>query len=62
MAWKGMVWQGKNMSLNGKEICDIKLSHMALEKMFFISWDKKCSFFVMLVSFQSTFLFEFLLV
>jgi hypothetical protein len=43
--WHGMTWKGKNTSLDGKEICDIKLSHMSLEKMFFISWDEKCSFF-----------------
>jgi hypothetical protein len=50
MAWQGNVWHGKawhgnNTSLDGKEICDINLSHMSLEKMFFIYWDKKCSFF-----------------
>jgi hypothetical protein len=45
MAWKGKAWQGKSTLLDGKEISDIKLSHMSLEKMFFISWDEKCSFF-----------------
>jgi hypothetical protein len=47
-AWHGMERQGmegKITSLDGKEIYDIKLSHMSLEKMFFISWDEKCSFF-----------------
>jgi hypothetical protein len=39
-----MTWHVKNTSLDGKEICDIKLSHMSLEKMFFIYLDKKCLF------------------
>jgi hypothetical protein len=55
MAMQGMTWKLKNTSLEGNEVCDIMLSHMSLEKMFFISWDDKCSFFAILVSLQSTF-------
>jgi hypothetical protein len=40
MTWKGKGWngmelKGKNTSLDGKKICDINLSHISLEKMFF---------------------------
>jgi hypothetical protein len=45
MTRNGKAWHGNNTSLDGKEICDMTLSHMSLEKRFFISWDKKCSFF-----------------
>jgi hypothetical protein len=50
MTWKGKAWKFENTSLDGKEICDIKLSHMSLENfiLFFISWDDKCSFFLLL--------------
>jgi hypothetical protein len=32
--WHGMTWKGKHNSLVGKEISDIKLSHMSLECFF----------------------------
>jgi hypothetical protein len=57
MKWHGMAMQGKEKTLHWmeKKIVILKLSHMFLEKSFFIYWDKKCSFFVILVSLQSTF-------